>query len=55
MQWDIAFFDPNYGEFYFEDKSRFAPWFAQFWADSYANCFSGYDIRDFAVDARFGR
>ena len=55
VQRDIAFFDPNYGEIYFESKAQFAPWFAQFWADSYVNSFTGYDIRDFAGDARFGR
>lgn len=36
---DIAFFHPNFGEFWFEDKRRFPKWFtdAFFPRASYAN------------------
>lgn len=28
---DVAFFDPNFGEFWFEDPRAFERWFPQFW------------------------
>lgn len=28
---DIAFFDPNWGEFWFENKQSFSAWFPTFW------------------------
>lgn len=31
---DIAFFDPNFGEFYFEDRAAFAEWFGRYWLHS---------------------
>jgi hypothetical protein len=32
---DAAFFDPNVGEFWFEDKRNFFEWFKVFYAASY--------------------
>jgi hypothetical protein len=28
---DVAFFDPNYGEFYFGDRGAFLQWFGYYW------------------------
>lgn len=28
---DVAFFDPNYGEYWFETKADFRKWFGKFW------------------------
>jgi YopT peptidase len=42
---DACFFDPNVGEFYFEDKENFFKWFEVFYATSYQGflCnFNGY-------------
>lgn len=48
VQRDIAFFDPNYGEFWFENKKSFVQWFSLFWiTDTYDN-FDGYEIRDYS-------
>lgn len=33
---DVLFFDPNYGEYWFETPRQFRTWFYQFW------CISGY-------------
>lgn len=46
---DIAYFDPNYGEFWFEKKDKFIGWFDKYWnTDTYNKNFDGYAIRDFA-------
>jgi hypothetical protein len=48
VQRDVAFFDPNYGEFWFESREKFVPWFQTFWdTDTYDN-FDGFEIRDLA-------
>lgn len=31
---DVAFFDPNYGEYWFETKEGFRQWFGQFWVET---------------------
>ena len=31
---DVAFFDPNFGEYWFETKSGFRQWYGQFWVVS---------------------
>ena len=36
---DVTFFDPNYGEFWFEHKSNFKRWFELFWRE----CYGAYD------------
>ena len=48
---DVAFFDPNYGEFYFEDKDDFVQWMSVFWMTDTYNNFDGIEIRDYAQNA----
>lgn len=48
---DVMFFDPNFGEFWFESRNRFFSWFTQkFWYSSlYSVGLSGtYEIRRYA-------
>ena len=48
---DVMFFDPNYGEFWFETRARFISWFCTaFWYMSpYAAGLSGdYELRSYA-------
>ena len=40
---DIAFFDPNFGEFWFPNQVNFRTWFKQYWATSeYKNIFRNF-------------
>ncbi|WP_172621072.1 YopT-type cysteine protease domain-containing protein [Microbulbifer sp. GL-2] len=48
---DISFFDPNFGEFWFESRAAFFNWFTQsFWYKSMyaAGLSGGYSIRSYA-------
>jgi hypothetical protein len=50
---DVAFFDPNYGEFWFERPATFVNWFTTFWHKSlYGNpklgLSDGYWLIDYA-------
>jgi hypothetical protein len=38
---DVAFFDPNYGEYWFETTAGFRQWFAQFWDMTYGSRYTG--------------
>ena len=45
----IAFFDPNFGEFYFPKKSDSVDWFHRFWHYSgYVKQFSGFYLLCYA-------
>ncbi len=47
---DVAFFDSNFGEFWFEKPANFAKWFPMFWQKAgYGQMFGGCQIRDFAM------
>jgi len=49
---DIAFFDPNFGEFYFENQSDFRKWFAKFWRMSgYINSFNSFYLLPYGLRA----
>ena len=48
---DVAFFDPNYGEFYFPKREDFANWFGEyFWPKSFYDWMlsSSFQLRDYA-------
>lgn len=46
---DIAFFDPNFGEFYFDNHKRFREFFLYMWSRSgYANSFNSFQLDPFA-------
>lgn len=49
---DIAYFDPNYGEFWFPDTESFSTWFAVYWLDSYSKDYGAFSLRRFGVSAR---
>ena len=45
---DIAFFDPNFGEFYFTDRGKFMNFIKKFWEKSgYGKDFNSYYLLDF--------
>lgn len=51
---DIAFFDPNFGEFWFEDKTRFRNWFTdEFFPKSLYSLMMNhhYELFDYALRA----
>jgi YopT peptidase len=48
---DVAFFDPNYGDFWFKKKAIFGQFLPHYIQRHYA-AFSGYDIRMFGRDIR---
>ena len=51
---DIAFFDPNFGEFWFEDKRKFVKWFTDdfFPKSFYSNILNDhYELFDYAMRA----
>lgn len=44
---DVAFFDPNFGEFYFETRQGFRNFMRSFWdASGYANSFNSFYFLD---------
>ena len=48
---DVAFFDPNFGEFHFNSRAEFATWFGEvFWKRSFYDWAlnQSYSIRDYA-------
>lgn len=46
---DIAFFDPNFGEFWFPSINEFYPWFLKFWQSSgYSNSFDKFYLLPYA-------
>ena len=54
---DVAFFDPNYGEFWFENRQDFIKWFPTFFSKSmYAlpkvGLCSSYQLMDFALQVK---
>ena len=49
---DIAFFDPNFGEFWFEDKKKFKAWFREafFVKSTYSRLMNNrYELFDYAL------
>lgn len=51
---DVAFFDPNFGEYWFEKKSNFVRWFNRFWQSTgYSQSYGGFELRDYAVGMGF--
>jgi hypothetical protein len=40
---DVTYFDPNYGEFWFENRANFRTWFSRYWA------ISGYAYERFII------
>lgn len=49
---DVAFFDSNFGEYWFEKSEQFVKWFPKYWqATGYGRMFGGCQIRDFAKKA----
>lgn len=49
---DVAFFDPNFGEFWFEDRRAFVRWFPTFWHTAgygapVIGLSEGYDVREY--------
>ena len=49
---DIAFFDPNFGEFWFEDKAKFKTWFAEsfFVRSTYSKLMDDrYELHDYGL------
>jgi hypothetical protein len=45
---DVCFFDPNYGEFWFETKAAFILWFSkEFWPKSFYQMMLSDDYRVF--------
>jgi hypothetical protein len=46
---DVAFFDPNFGEFWFPDQASFRAWFAEFWKTSgYSREFDSFYLLTYA-------
>jgi YopT peptidase len=42
---DVTYFDPNFGEFWFEKAAQFRKWFAYYWFSSqYFDVYSTYEI-----------
>lgn len=37
---DVTFFDPNYGEYWFEKREDFKRWFSLFWEETYGSRYS---------------
>lgn len=52
---DVAFFDPNYGEFWFETRAGFRNWFVEYWGSitDYGWTFNKYNISTFAKAVSF--
>jgi len=46
---DIAYFDPNLGEFWFPDPAAFRTWFPVYWQHTYANTYLTFSLRRFGV------
>ncbi len=45
---DVAFFDPNFGEFYFETRPKFKEFMKDFWRTSgYRDDYTGYQMWDY--------
>jgi len=45
---DVAFFDPNFGDFYFDSRAKFKSFMRKFWeASGYVNDFNSYYLLDF--------
>jgi YopT-type cysteine protease-like protein len=52
---DLAFFDPNFGEFWFEDKTKFTKWFTEvfFPRSTYSSSLNkSYKLYDYALVAQ---
>jgi hypothetical protein len=48
---DVAFFDPNFGEYWFPNRTDFARWFGEFfWPKSFYDCLlsGSFALRDYA-------
>ena len=46
---DVSFFDPNFGEFWFQNPAKFREWFKDFWtASGYSRSYTKYELRSFA-------
>ena len=41
---DVTFFDPNYGEFWFERRANFQRWFELFWLECYGHYNASFQI-----------
>lgn len=53
---DVAFFDPNFGEYWFERKDDFARWFPTFWsASGYQRTYSKVQFCDWGLSANARR
>lgn len=52
---DVAFYDSNFGEFWFERAIDFRHWYRVLWSRTYARTFGGFQIRDFAKSAAHAR
>jgi len=51
---DIAFFDPNFGEFYFTDQAKFRAFFVEFWEISgYSRSWGGFQLDPYARAIKF--
>jgi len=49
---DVAYFDSNFGEYWFERRDDFVRWFPRYWQLSrYGRTFGGCQVRDFALKA----
>jgi YopT peptidase len=49
---DVCFFDPNFGEYWFEKRSDFAKWFRVFWQISgYQSTYSSIQFCDWGLSA----
>ena len=48
---DVAFFDPNFGEVWFDRIDNFRLWYNFVWQSIYGRHYGKYEIRDFALKA----